>query len=149
MGRDPPEIPRQEEIAPAAAVTPWAEVVREEPIAKEILRSDEKPISVQQPFPTEKIEGLADDLAEVSGTLRRMSDSLALLQRTVSDLKAEVGSLRNDMALLRDKPSTEPELKDMKEFKELKREQKEISNLLKDIAGILNALKERKSWFKF
>ncbi len=137
-----------EEPASPASPASWTEVVEEIPISEEVPVIKEMPVIAQQPFPMEKIDGLSDDLAVVSGTLSKISDAIALLQKTVSDLKGEVGTIRNDIALSREKPSKEPELKDQKEFKELRREQKEISELLRDVADILNTLKERKTWFK-
>jgi len=137
-----------EEPVPAVSPVPWNEMVETAPAPEEVpLR--EEPQSVElPPFPLEKIEGLSDDLAAVSGTLSKISVAVAVLQKTVSDLKGEVASIRSDIALFREEPSKEPELKDLKEIKEFRREQREISELLKDVADVLNNLKEKKSWFK-
>lgn len=166
-----PEVPTPEETAPAAPATPWTEIlpealkpeeiapavsvttlnkaVQEVPITeKMVVYGEEKPEIILQPFPVEKIDGLADDLAAVSGTLKRITDSISLLQRTVADLKGEVLSIKNEMALSKGTPVKEPELKDIKEFRELKREQKEMSDLLKDALDLLSSLKEKKSWFR-
>jgi len=144
----PAPEPVFEEPVPSVSAVPWTEMVQEAPATKEMLITEETPRMDLQPFPMEKIEGLSDELAVVSGTLSKISDAIALLQKTVSELKGEVGSIRNDMALFREKPAKEPELKDLKEFKELRREQKEISDLLRDVSDLLSSIKEKKSWFK-
>jgi len=143
-----PEALKPEEIAPAVSVTVLNKAVQEGPITEEMVCGEEKPKIVLQPFPVEKIDGLADDLAAVSDTLKRITDSISLLQRTVADLKGEVLSIKNEMALSKGAPVKEPELKDIKEFRELKREQKEMSDLLKDALDLLSSLKEKKSWFR-
>ncbi len=166
-----PEPPLPEKTAPAAPATPWTELIREAPTAEEIApvapvvpplakivpevpipeempRREERPAPVLQPFPVEKIDGLADDLAAVSDTLKKITDSLSLLQRTVADLKGEVLSIKNEIALSKEAPAKEPELKDVKELRELKREQKEMSDLIKDVLDLLGSLQEKKSWFK-
>ncbi len=144
----PAPEPVFEEPVPSVSAVPWADMIQEAPITEEISIIKETPGMELQPFPMEKIEGLSDELAVVSGTLSKISDAIALLQKTVSDLKGEVGSIRNDVALFREKPTKEPELKDVKEFKELRREQKEISDLLRDVSDLLSSVKEKKSWFK-
>ncbi|MBI5632049.1 MAG: GTPase domain-containing protein [Nitrospirae bacterium] len=143
-----PETPLTEEVPPVVSAQLLTEPFREEPIREDMLRREERPQFDLQPFPTEKIDNLADDLATVSVTLRKVSDAIAVLQKTVSDLKGEVGSIKNEMALLKEPPAKETELKDIKEFRELRREQKEISDLLRDVSDLLGSIKEKKSWFR-
>ena len=131
------------EPEPAVSTDAWTEMVREAPGPEKVPI----PEIAQQPFPVEKIEGLADELARVSGTLSRIADAISALQKSVSDLKGEVALINNEMALSRER-SKEPELKDTKEFRELRREQKEISDLLRDVSELLGSIKEKKSWFK-
>ncbi|MBI5074118.1 MAG: hypothetical protein HZB62_02945 [Nitrospirae bacterium] len=143
-----PETLTREEIAPAVSAAPSAEVVRKVPITEELLRREERSETALQPFPIEKIDDLSDELARVSRTLNRVSDAVTLLQKTVSGLNDEVASIKNDMALFREKPPQEPDLIQIKEFRELRREQKEISDLLRDVSDLLGSIKEKKSWFK-
>ncbi len=126
----------------------WTEMIQESPKTEKRAIAEETPRSDLQPFPLEKIENLADEIARVSGTLSKISDAVAALQRSVSELKGEVGSMRNDMAIAREQTAKEPELKEIKEFRELRREQKEISDLLRDVSDLLSSIKEKKSWFK-
>ena len=144
----PPPEPVFEEPVPSVSAVPWTEMLQEAPITEEISMIKEMPGADIQPFPIEKIESLSDDLARVSGRLSRISDAIALLQKTVSDLKGQIVSVKNEIALSKEKSVKEPELKDLKEFKELLREQKEISGLLSDVLDLLSSVKEKKSWFK-
>ena len=166
----PAPEPVIEKTPPAVPVAPWTEIVQEAQIAEEPAPSvstvrwpemvqkpavpEEMPITEEPtrmelpPFPIEKIEALSDELARVSGTLSKISDAIAMLQKSVSGLKGEVASINNEIALTKETPAKNPELKDMKEFKELQREQKEISGLLSEVLDLLSSLKEKKSWFK-
>ena len=56
--------------------------------------------------------------------------------------------MKNDVAIVKETGPKEPNLKDLKEFKDLRRDQKEISDLLKDVLDLLSSLKEKKSWFR-
>jgi len=137
-----------EEPVPSISAVPWPDMAHESPVKEEVATSAEAPRIDLQPFPIEKIEGLYDELAAVSGILNRISGAVALLQISVSELKGEIMSIKHEIALSKEKSSKEPELKDIKEFKELRREQKEISDLLRDVTDLLSSVKEKKSWFR-
>ena len=101
-----------------------------------------------QPFSTEKFDALSEDIEMLSARLNKITDALDLLQRTISDLRGDITAVKHDIALAEKKGPIEPELKDLKEFKDLRRDQKEISDLLKDVLDLLSTLKEKKSWFR-
>jgi len=143
----PPEQVFEVPVPPVSSI-PWTEMLQEESGTEEIATSAETPRMDLQPFPIEKIEGISDELAVVSGTLIRISDTVALLQKSLSDLNRELISIKNEISLSKEKPAKEPELKEIKEFKELRHEQKEISNLLRDVLDLLSSIKEKKSWFR-
>jgi FtsZ-binding cell division protein ZapB len=127
----------EESVPPPVAVTPEAPPVLDTPR-----------IEVQS-FPAEKIDALAEDLETLSAKLSRITDAIALLQKTVSDLKGDIASVKNDLAHAMEKKAEGPELKDHKEFKELRREQKDTAGMIRDILGLLGRLKEKKRWFRF
>ncbi|MBI5848404.1 MAG: GTPase domain-containing protein [Nitrospirae bacterium] len=143
--------PVVEEPAAAAAADSWPERLQEKPEEEEeevLISGDESPKIDLQPFPVEKIENLADELARVTGTLSRISDAIAMLQKTVSGLNEEVGVMKKDIALFREKPADEPGIKEMAELKELRRAQKEILDLIRYVSDTVGSMKEKKSWFR-
>ena len=140
--------PVTEEPVPSVSAAAWAEIARVTHAVEEMPSAKKTPQVDLQPFPIEKIEGLTDELALVSGMTSKIAEAISHLQKTVSDVKGEIISMRNEIAHSKVQPQKEPELKELKEFKELRREQKEISDLLRDVADLLSSIKEKKSWFR-
>ncbi len=101
-----------------------------------------------QTFPAEKINALTDMIHKISESVLDIEAELRSVRRTVSDIKSEIQLLKHDIALLKREEPKGPVLKDLTEFKELRREQKETSNLLKDVLDLLGRLKEKKRWFR-
>jgi FtsZ-binding cell division protein ZapB len=118
-----------------------------EPSETELPR--EVPRVAVQPFPAEKTDELSDTVRELSEKMVRMTDTITLLRQTVSDLRTEVKALQYNIMPKKEQGERVPDFKDSNEFKELKREQKEITDLIKHIAYMLASIKEKKSWFKF
>ncbi len=140
--------PVSQRPVPSASDAPLADLQQAASSAEAMPPKKELPEKHLQSLHTEKIEGLYDQIALVSMHLSRFEDTLALLQKTVSDLKADVGSIRNDMARLQERSDKEPDRKDVKEYMELRHGQKEVSDLLRDVLDLLSSIKEKKSWFK-
>ena len=101
-----------------------------------------------QPFPDEKFEALAEAMGKLSGNMDSINEVMTSVKRSIADLRGEVASLKNDLPMVKQKEARETELKDVKEFKELMREQKELSGMMRGILDILRTIKEKKSWFK-
>ena len=101
-----------------------------------------------QPFPDEKFEALAEAMRKLSGNMDSINEVMTSLRRSIADLKGDIASLKHDPSLAKQKETRETELKDVKEFKELMREQKEISGMMRGILDILRTIREKKSWFK-
>ena len=100
-----------------------------------------------QPFLGDEIGDMSVRISELSAKVSGIYQTVDVLRQTLADLKGEIRGLREHMATAHE-AQPEPAFKDSKEFKELKRDQKEISNLLRDVAGMLNSLKEKRSWFR-
>lgn len=77
-------------------------------------------------LPLDKINSMVAELGKISGTLSSMKDSITALHGTVSLLS-----------------------KDIRELKEVRREQKETNNLLKGLIAVFEKLQSKKSWFRF
>jgi hypothetical protein len=120
----------------------FPELAETEP-AREIARVEVRPI------PAEKTDELSDTVRELSETMVSMTDTITLLRQTVSDLRTEVKALQYNIIAKKERGEKVPDFKDSNEFKELKREQKEIADLIRHIAYIFNSIKEKKSWFRF
>jgi hypothetical protein len=101
------------------------------------------------PFPAEKTDKLSDTVRELSEKMIRMTDTITLLRQTISDLRTEVKALQYNIIPKKERGEKAPDFKDSIEFKELKRDQKEIADLIKHIAYMIASIKEKKSWFKF
>jgi hypothetical protein len=125
-----------EESRPPVFTAPEAQLI-EEALRTEI-----------PPFPAEKFDALSEDIETLSARLSKITDAIVLLQRSVSDLRGDIAAMNNDIAIVKETGPKEPNLKDLKEFKDLRRDQKEISDLLKDVLDLLSSLKEKKSWFR-
>lgn len=147
-----PDIPAPEPIVaepvPSLPAVPRSDMVLEVPKVREIIRSGETPRSDQQPFSDEKIEELAKEMALVSGSLSKVSDAIGLLQKTVSDLNAEILSIKNVLALSKETHEKDSAPRDTKEMKDLQRQQREVAGLLTEVLDLLSSLKEKKSWFR-
>ena len=125
-----------EESPPSVFTAPEAQLI------EEALRTE------VPPFPAEKFDALSEDIETLSVRLSKITDAIVLLQRTVSDLRGDIAAVKNDIAIVKETEPKDPNLKDLKEFKDLRRDQKEISDLLKDVLDLLSSLKEKKSWFR-
>jgi len=101
-----------------------------------------------QPFPDEKVEALAEAMRKLSGNIDTINEVMSSVRKSIADLKGDIASLKHDPSLAKQKETRETELKDVKEFKELMREQKEISGMMRGILDILRTIREKKSWFK-
>lgn len=83
-------------------------------------------ISEAPVMPAEKFDEMNRRLDQLTGLVTEMRETLAMMRTSVSALS--------------------PVLKDARE---IRREQGEMSALLKNLAGFLHSLKEKKSWFRF
>ncbi|NJD56496.1 MAG: GTPase domain-containing protein [Nitrospirae bacterium] len=101
-----------------------------------------------QPFLGDEIGDMSVRISELSLQVSGISEAVDVLRQTLADLKGEVRGLREHVATAHGQGEQEPAFKDSKEFKELKRNQKEISDLLRDVVEMLNSLKEKRSWFR-
>jgi hypothetical protein len=134
-------VPDQEEPV-EQSIPIFPEMAETEP-AREIPRE------AVRPFPMEKSDELSDTVRDLSEKMVRMTDTITLLRQTVSDLRTEVKALQYNIIPKKERAEKASEFKDSNEFKELKRDQKEIADLIKHIAYMMSSLKEKKSWFKF
>jgi hypothetical protein len=101
------------------------------------------------PFPVEKTDKLSDTVRELSEKMIRMTDTITLLRQTISDLRTEVKALQYNIIPKKEREEKASNFKDSIEFKELKRDLKEIADLIRHIAFMISSIKEKKSWFKF
>jgi signal recognition particle receptor subunit beta len=102
-----------------------------------------------QTLPVEKINAISENILMLSDRIGKMTDMVSLLQRTVADLRIEVMTVKNDISLANQGKSAKvPEIRDLKEFKDLRREQKDMASNMKEILDLLNTVKEKKSWFR-
>jgi mutual gliding-motility protein MglA len=121
------------------------------PVSESTITIDRTSETLQlpgQPFPDENFEALTEAMRKLSGTMDSINEVMTSLRRSIADLKGEIATLKHDLPMAKQKEARETELKDVKEFKELMREQKEISGMMKGILDILRTIKEKKSWFK-
>ena len=102
-----------------------------------------------QPFPVEKIDALTKMISRLYESVLDIEAEIRSIRRTVSDLKSEMQLVKHGISQPKPEEAKRPELKDLPEFKELRREQKETSNLLKDVLDLIAGLKKKKSWFRF
>ncbi len=125
------------------ALPAFPEPVEIEPIG-EILRD-----TTVRPLHTRKTEELSDAVRELSKKMVSMSETITLLRHTISDLRTEVKALQYNIMPKKEQKEKVSDFKDSDAFKELKREQREIADLIRHVVQILNSIKEKKGWFRF
>lgn len=149
----PDAVPAFPELA-KETVVPEPEERVEQPIPTfpepaEIEPAREIPRDTRRSFSTKKTEEFSDTVREISEKMVSMSETITLLRHTISDLRSEVKALQYNLMPKKEQREKVSDFKDSNEFKELKREQKEIADLNRHILYMLNSIKEKKSWFRF
>ncbi len=149
----PDAVPAFPELA-KETVVPEPEERVEQPIPTfpepaEIEPAREIPRDTLRSFSTKKTEEFSDTVREISEKMVSMSETITLLRHTISDLRSEVKALQYNLMPKKEQREKVSDFKDSNEFKELKREQKEIADLNRHILYMLNSIKEKKSWFRF
>jgi len=84
--------------------------------------------------------------------MKMIAADVTKLNALILDLKDTVASLRTDMLKIKDGLHAVKENTDAgedKNMKEMRREQKEIRSILRDMMALFSELKVKKSWFKF
>jgi hypothetical protein len=118
----------------------WPRLKTEYAIEKETYEEAAKEIrEVKEPSVSpDTIKMIADDVT-------RLNSILFDLKGAVSSLKADILEIKISLSAI--KENTVPS--EDKNIKELRKEQRELRSILKDIAAAFGELKTRKRWFRF
>ncbi len=84
------------------------------------------------------IKMIASDFDKLNMKLSEMENSLASLKTDIIEIRVSLITIKENKAL-----------GENINVKEIKKEQKEIRNILKDMAAVFDEIKIKKSWFKF
>ena len=145
------------------------EILGAEPIVKEELKetsvvqkSEPEPaprIKAEYTFEKETYEKTAKDIKEVKepsiaspDQIRMIADDVAKLNSMLVELKVTVSSLKADIIEIKAGLSTLKENavpREDKNLKEIRKEQREIRSILRDITAAFGELKTKKRWFRF
>ena len=120
----------------------------------------EKGPDLKTAYPAEKEVYTPETLGNRTTVVTAISDEslniitadIAKLNTVISDLKGIVASLKADMHDIKDslrKGEKEANVGGDKDIKEMRRDQREVRNILRDIAVAISELKVKKSWFRF
>ena len=109
------------EVEPLENIPSFREQVLEEKPAFAVERDREAVSEIREVpvFPAEKIDRIIDEVTKISGVLTDLKNSVYVLS------------------------------KEMKDLKEVRKEQAETNRILLGIARLFEELKEKKSWFRF
>jgi len=86
----------------------------------------------------DKIKMLAGDVNELNSMLLDLKSAVSSLKADILEIKDSLGAIKENTVLREDN-----------KINEMRKEQREIRSILRDIAVLFSELKIRKSWFKF
>jgi signal recognition particle receptor subunit beta len=103
------------------------------------MPSSAPPLPADRPpsLPDSSVEATREALALLTEQIGMISSEISLLRQGMKEIQLAVQRLEDNR-----KPVPERELKDIRQS------QSEIAGLMKDVAGTLEGLREKKSWFK-
>jgi mutual gliding-motility protein MglA len=134
-----------EESSEEAVIEKKIDIFPEEKKERVVIR-EAKEIREVPVIPLEKINSIAGNLEKINSSAKNLekinsiAENLEKVTVSIAEMKDSISAMGNLMVNL---------CRDIKEMKEIKREQRETNTLLQNIIEIFGKMKTKKSWFGF
>lgn len=156
---EPASYALEEELGKPGSAYEFEEELKKTNAAQKLGPKLEPRLKTEYALKKEAYEETAKEIREVKepavvspDKIKMIANNVTKLNTMLLDLKGTVASMKTDILEIKDslraiKENTSP--REDNHIKEMRKEQREIRSILKDIATAFSEIKIKKSWFKF